>query len=314
MKTIDSINTPSVHGICNELKSPVNICKISDFLSWIELEAHPEEDLLLKLNDNKNMYLHFTYNLKDPVSLSSVRKLKSKQLSKFQSAITHDKKGFDTFLNLRGEGAYHVCIIQLAKYNTDKKVNPLFSQFEKVFNALNDDHYFIHTGLPNLQVGEYVRKLIDMPKTKLTEKLMVSGYINILLSIKLKQYLEYIDQPLPEYAMLTQGEVERIRNISKAIQNSPELEYRIDELCKKSGLNATKLQFGFKEMHGKTVCNFISHVRLEKAEELLKTTDLNVSQIVYSLGWSSRSYFCKIFKEKYNLSPKSYQTLLLAPQ
>jgi AraC-like DNA-binding protein len=36
---------------------------------------------------------------------------------------------------------------------------------------------------------------------------------------------------------------------------------------------------------------------------MLKNTDLNISQIVYSIGFSSRSYFSKIFKEKYDISP-----------
>lgn len=34
---------------------------------------------------------------------------------------------------------------------------------------------------------------------------------------------------------------------------------------------------------------------------------VNISEIVYSIGLTSRSYFSKIFKEKYNCSPKYYQ-------
>lgn len=314
MKTIDQINVELINGVHDELNDLLKIYRISDYMSWIELDAHTEEDVLFKLNDNQSMYLHFVYNLKDPLFLKSNRKLKPKKLTQFKSAITHDKKGFDTFLDLKAKGNYHVGIIQLTKYNPAKEVNPLFSQFENVFNTMSDNQYFMHTGLPNLKLGEYVRKLFEMPKTKLSDKLMASGYINILLSLKLQQYLEYINNPNKESSLLTQAEIERVTEISKNIQANPERDYRIEELCKQTGLNASKLQSGFKEMHGKTVCNFISHVRLEKAEQLLKTTDLNVSQIVYSLGWSSRSYFCKIFKEKYNLSPKSYQTLLLTEQ
>jgi AraC-like DNA-binding protein len=48
-------------------------------------------------------------------------------------------------------------------------------------------------------------------------------------------------------------------------------------------------------------------VRVEKGEELIKTSDMNISQIVYSVGFSSRSYFSKIFRQKYNCSPKEYK-------
>ena len=73
-----------------------------------------------------------------------------------------------------------------------------------------------------------------------------------------------------------------------------------------SGLSPFKLQEGFKTTHGRTVADFIRNVRLEKAEELIKTTDLNISEIVYTIGLSSSSYFSKIFKLKYNCSPKDY--------
>src|SRR5690606_30664159 len=138
--------------------------------------------------------------------------------------------------------------------------------------------------------------------------LMVAGYIHILLSKKLKQFLEHIADPLPN-SQLTQKEIKRIQSISDEILQNPEMNYPIDELCTKHGLNASKLQQGFKEIHGKTVCNFINMLRLEKAAEMLTSSDLNVSEIVYSVGWTSRSYFCKIFKQRYQCSPKSYQTL-----
>ena len=60
-------------------------------------------------------------------------------------------------------------------------------------------------------------------------------------------------------------------------------------------------------MHGHTVTEYIREVRIKKAEDLLKNTDMNISQVVYTIGLTSRSYFSKIFKEKYNCSPKDYK-------
>src|SRR5690606_14132546 len=134
-----------------------------------------------------NTYLHFIYNQKDAVSLVPINTAKKKKLNKFQSAIMYDKKGFDTFLHLKANKDYEVCMVQLAKYNEKKEVSNLFLQFEKVFSTMNDDHYFLHTGWPNLQLSEYVRMIRKMTKENLHDKLMVFGYINILLSLKLKQ-------------------------------------------------------------------------------------------------------------------------------
>ena len=60
-------------------------------------------------------------------------------------------------------------------------------------------------------------------------------------------------------------------------------------------------------MHGVTVTKYIRHTRILAAEHVIKTTDLNISEVVYSIGLTSRSYFSKIFKKKYNCSPKDYQ-------
>ncbi|WP_245585041.1 helix-turn-helix domain-containing protein [Psychroserpens burtonensis] len=39
----------------------------------------------------------------------------------------------------------------------------------------------------------------------------------------------------------------------------------------------------------------------------MRSADLNVSQVVYSIGFTSRSYFSKIFKEKYGITPNEYR-------
>jgi len=44
-------------------------------------------------------------------------------------------------------------------------------------------------------------------------------------------------------------------------------------------------------------------VRIEQAIELIKTTDLNISQIHHQVGIPHSSYFAKIFKEKMRMSP-----------
>ena len=45
----------------------------------------------------------------------------------------------------------------------------------------------------------------------------------------------------------------------------------------------------------------------------MNDSDLNISEIVYTIGFSSRSYFSKIFKEKYNISPNEYKSKVFQP-
>lgn len=43
------------------------------------------------------------------------------------------------------------------------------------------------------------------------------------------------------------------------------------------------------------------------ARNLLNSTDYNISEIVSKIGVSSKSYFLKIFKETYDISPSDYR-------
>ncbi len=78
----------------------------------------------------------------------------------------------------------------------------------------------------------------------------------------------------------------------------------VNELSKLVGVNTNKLQEGFQVIFGKTVNEYIRDIRLTKALNILSNGNKNVSEVVYELGLSSRSYFSKIFKEKYGISPR----------
>ncbi|MBP2831702.1 helix-turn-helix transcriptional regulator [Aquimarina sp. U1-2] len=127
---------------------------------------------------------------------------------------------------------------------------------------------------------------------------------------------KFIEQFLTDTKMRSNGrvlfkrELKIITQLSDYIKDQPELRHSISNLSLRSGIPPKKLQNGFKLMHNKTVAEYIRNVRLEKAEVLLRTTDLNVSEVVYSIGLTSRSYFCKIFRDKYHCNPSDYKSNL----
>lgn len=59
----------------------------------------------------------------------------------------------------------------------------------------------------------------------------------------------------------------------------------------------------FKNATGMTFTAYLNDYRLEKAEELLKSTNKNVSEVALSCGFESLSYFIKCFKNKWGYTP-----------
>ena len=82
----------------------------------------------------------------------------------------------------------------------------------------------------------------------------------------------------------------------------------IDELCLELKISKFHLHRIFKEEFGKNIYESIKSIRLQKASNLLLTNKYStISNIVNLCGYSSQSSFIKIFKERFEMSPKEWK-------
>ncbi len=72
------------------------------------------------------------------------------------------------------------------------------------------------------------------------------------------------------------------------------------------GMSRMQLHRKLKALTGLTASEFIRSQRLKLAAKLLKTSEINVSQVGYSVGFNDHSYFTKCFKETYNCTPSEF--------
>ena len=63
----------------------------------------------------------------------------------------------------------------------------------------------------------------------------------------------------------------------------------------------------FKQETGMTIKEYTIHKRIQKAQELLTTTDLTISEVAMSVGYDNFSYFIKLFKKQTQYTPKQYK-------
>jgi len=57
-----------------------------------------------------------------------------------------------------------------------------------------------------------------------------------------------------------------------------------------------------------TPSEFIRHIRLKQATQLLANTGLTVNEIFYQTGFNNQSYFFREFKKHYGCSPNEYRS------
>ena len=78
-------------------------------------------------------------------------------------------------------------------------------------------------------------------------------------------------------------------------------------LCKAMSLSRTQLFRRVKSLIKEAPANHIKTMRLQKAKELLETTDYTVSEITFKTGFQNISHFTKIFKKQYGVVPSAYR-------
>lgn len=83
--------------------------------------------------------------------------------------------------------------------------------------------------------------------------------------------------------------------------------FQIERFCHDVGMSHAHLLRLFKEAYGVTLIQYITQKRVELACELLRTTDLSVSSVAYSCGFSDENHFMKTFKRLTGLSALRYR-------
>ncbi|SHM34343.1 helix-turn-helix domain-containing protein [Flavobacterium saccharophilum] len=282
----------------------------NDNISYVQFDMNFAVDVRIDITNVKTAPIYFAYCSQGSLSHSFGVLGEERKFKTFQTAITTSKVNQDNVLFFEKEKNTKFTLI-IVGTEADNQLyaldNSLSDKVKETFFESSNDEDFFYLGSYNLQIAEKIEQLNAVTQTGIVRKLLKEGILRIILAMEIQQHTDDLNAFSKDANCLTLREMEEIKELSEFIKNSPEEPFTIKSLSKKSGLSPNKLQEGFKMIHNRTVNDYITHMRVLKAELLIRTSDLNISEIVYCIGFTSRSYFSKIFKQKFNCSPKEYK-------
>lgn len=100
--------------------------------------------------------------------------------------------------------------------------------------------------------------------------------------------------------------MEVIKNIRKDYKNR----FSLPELAAKYHLSEAYFSSAFKKVSGTSLTLFIMQIRVEKAIDLMMTTDYRFNDIAKKVGYTDQHYFTKVFKKMTDMSPREYKLKL----
>jgi YesN/AraC family two-component response regulator len=80
-------------------------------------------------------------------------------------------------------------------------------------------------------------------------------------------------------------------------------EFGIDQLCNELAVSHAQLYRKFKSLSNITIADFFKSLRLRRAKELLQTTDLNVTEVTFAVGFKNLSHFSREFSREFGKAP-----------
>lgn len=100
--------------------------------------------------------------------------------------------------------------------------------------------------------------------------------------------------------------VEEAKNYTRQHYHDPDIS--IQKLCGHLHISAGYFSNIFKKEVKMTYLNYLMHIRMEHAKELLRTTDLKAFEIAEKVGYSEPNYFSFSFRKYVGVSPKEYRS------
>ncbi|MDK2829384.1 MAG: hypothetical protein PWP67_2204 [Clostridium butyricum] len=83
----------------------------------------------------------------------------------------------------------------------------------------------------------------------------------------------------------------------------------LDDMSRNMYLSSVYISKVFKEKTGESPINYLINLRLEKAKDLLLSTESPVKVIAQAVGYTDAYYFSKLFKKYYGYSPCKFRAI-----
>ena len=97
----------------------------------------------------------------------------------------------------------------------------------------------------------------------------------------------------------------RIQKVLQAIEsNTTE---SVHDLAQRVNLSSSRLSHLFKAKMGLSLTIFLVDRRMERAADLLRSTEMRVKEITYIVGYQQEPSFVRAFRRRFECTPTSYR-------
>jgi AraC-like DNA-binding protein len=161
---------------------------------------------------------------------------------------------------------------------------------------------------PVLSIGERLNVIMLFDQILNTLRAGYNLHYLVNAAAYLRQILSNVAL-LNTYSPPVAGEALNIDKIIRFMLANLTRPCKLDDLAAQAALSRAHFSRKFRETTGYSPIDYFIRLKIQKACELLESTDLKVGEISRQLGYGDQYYFSRIFKKIMGISPKRYRAI-----
>ena len=125
--------------------------------------------------------------------------------------------------------------------------------------------------------------------------------------IYLSLLLHYVDQECKAERQTARPRNETVEQICAYLAANYQQKFSLTDVAARFYLSPYYLSRLFRRVTGQSIVDYINGRRIEAAQHLLETTDLNISAVAEQTGFASAAHFRRVFREMMGVGPLQYR-------
>ena len=155
-----------------------------------------------------------------------------------------------------------------------------------------------------------VKAIYDIVPGIAYEKVLISAealFQENDLRTMLQEYERMIEFMIDSLEHENVDESRIVQNIKNLVEKEYMKDISLNYVADKVNLAPAYVSYIFKKETNQTLVKFITDVKMQKAKQLLEEGNLKIVQIGRACGYGNQSYFNRLFKNYYGVTPKQYR-------
>lgn len=185
------------------------------------------------------------------------------------------------------------------------------------------DLVIIDMVMPEVGGLEVVEWLRTNPPTRNVPVILVSGKVLSAESIEKLEYARVVfnsknilnsdetagilQKALEGNTLLSQNNSLVVKRAVAFLQRNYIRPISLDEIAREVGISKKRLEINFQQELGISPWEYLTRYRIKEAKDLLKTTDLPITEVAGQIGFDDPAYFSRLFRSHTGQSPKDYR-------